>query len=299
MPGMSGLEATARIRAMPGERFRTLPIVAFTANALAGTRDMFLANGFNDYLAKPIELVKLNAVVTQWIPREKHRQIPEEKQRLRQNGQISLSPGLRKIKGLQAEAGVLRAIGSEKDYIQVLRTYCKDVASRLPILREAVEEESPDSFTLQVHALKSASAGIGAMDLSQKAARLEEAGRQGDRDILRRDLAPFMEELSDLAQRIHAALEEADQNGLHAAQLGDAAALAVYGTALRLLRQALQGEDIHTADENMAILEGLPLDASSRETVTTIGEHILIAEFKTALRLTETLLQDETSLSCP
>ena len=166
--------------------------MALTANALAGTRDMFLANGFNDYLAKPIELAKLNAVVARWIPREKHRQIPEEKQRLRQGGQITLCPGLRTVRGLQAENGVLCANGSEKDYIQILRTYCQDAASRVPILRDAAAEESLESFTIQIHALKSASAGIAAMDLAKKAARLEEAGRQGDRGRLRRDLDSFI-----------------------------------------------------------------------------------------------------------
>ncbi len=73
MPVMDGVEATRRIRALPGDRAKTLPIVALTANAVAGTRDMLLANGMSDYLAKPIEISKLNEILERWIPREKRR----------------------------------------------------------------------------------------------------------------------------------------------------------------------------------------------------------------------------------
>jgi CheY-like chemotaxis protein len=71
MPGMDGIEAAAAIRALDGARFRTLPIIALTANAIFGMKEMFLANGFSDYLAKPIEITKLDEIMTRWIPQEK------------------------------------------------------------------------------------------------------------------------------------------------------------------------------------------------------------------------------------
>ena len=71
MPGMDGIEATAAIRGLEGERFQKLPIVALTANAISGVNEMFLKNGFNDYLSKPIDTQKLNAILEKWIPKEK------------------------------------------------------------------------------------------------------------------------------------------------------------------------------------------------------------------------------------
>jgi signal transduction histidine kinase/CheY-like chemotaxis protein len=71
MPDMDGIEATARIRALEGEYFSRVPIIALTANAIAGMREMFLDKGFNDYLAKPIEISRLNELIERWIPREK------------------------------------------------------------------------------------------------------------------------------------------------------------------------------------------------------------------------------------
>ncbi|MDR0997344.1 MAG: response regulator [Zoogloeaceae bacterium] len=75
MPEWDGIEATRAIRAMrystDNPRFGQLPIIALTANALAGMREMFLENGFNDFLSKPIELPKLQMMLATWLPKEK------------------------------------------------------------------------------------------------------------------------------------------------------------------------------------------------------------------------------------
>jgi len=73
MPEMDGMEAVAIIRAMENENeyYRDVPIVALTANAISGTREMFLENGFNDFLSKPIDTAKLNSVLEKWLPENK------------------------------------------------------------------------------------------------------------------------------------------------------------------------------------------------------------------------------------
>jgi CheY-like chemotaxis protein len=73
MPGMDGIEAVAAIRALEGEYFKRAPIIALTANALSGMQEMFLSKGFNDYLAKPIEIGKLDAIMEKWTPAEKRK----------------------------------------------------------------------------------------------------------------------------------------------------------------------------------------------------------------------------------
>ncbi|MDR1036022.1 MAG: response regulator [Deltaproteobacteria bacterium] len=71
MPGMDGIETVQVIRAMEEERFATLPVVAFTANALAGMREFFLENGFDDFMAKPIDVEELDRILRKWIPASK------------------------------------------------------------------------------------------------------------------------------------------------------------------------------------------------------------------------------------
>jgi signal transduction histidine kinase/CheY-like chemotaxis protein len=73
MPEMDGVEATLAIRALGEERCRTMPVVALTANAVSGMREMFLENGFNDFLSKPIDVSRLERLLTQWIPAGKRR----------------------------------------------------------------------------------------------------------------------------------------------------------------------------------------------------------------------------------
>ena len=70
MPEMDGIEATARIRALG----KQVPIVALTANAVVGMREVFLEKGFNDFLAKPIDVVRMDEILDKWIPKEKNTQ---------------------------------------------------------------------------------------------------------------------------------------------------------------------------------------------------------------------------------
>ncbi|MCL2605523.1 MAG: response regulator [Defluviitaleaceae bacterium] len=70
MPEMDGMEATARIREMGG-KYELLPIVALTANTVQGAREMFLANGFNDFSSKPVNTGELVRVLEKWLPPER------------------------------------------------------------------------------------------------------------------------------------------------------------------------------------------------------------------------------------
>jgi CheY-like chemotaxis protein len=73
MPEMDGIETTRRIRKMGDDDpyYTNVPIIALTANAISGTREMFLENSFNDFLSKPIDTVQLDIVLEKWIPKEK------------------------------------------------------------------------------------------------------------------------------------------------------------------------------------------------------------------------------------
>jgi PleD family two-component response regulator len=79
MPEMDGIEATAAIRAWEAEAMNNekktgrsaVPIIALTANAVSGMKEMFIEKGFNDFLAKPIDISKLDQMLDRWIPKEK------------------------------------------------------------------------------------------------------------------------------------------------------------------------------------------------------------------------------------
>jgi signal transduction histidine kinase/CheY-like chemotaxis protein/ABC-type amino acid transport substrate-binding protein len=69
MPGMDGIETTENIRALP--EGKDVPIIALTANAITGVEEMFIAHGMNGFISKPIERGKLEAALTEWLPKHK------------------------------------------------------------------------------------------------------------------------------------------------------------------------------------------------------------------------------------
>ena len=241
MPGVDGIEATARIRALEGDYFKKVPIIALTANALSGMQEMFLSKGFDDYLAKPIEIAKLNAVIDKWVPREKRlrpdgspfyaREPAEEgpPPAAAEEGPQSEPVTLRSIEGLDAEKGIAMCGGMEAVYTDILAEYCRDIEKRLPFLRETHKRfagipgggaslqpaDSPEirDFVIEVHALKSASASIGAEDLSKKALLLENAGKEGNLELIAAHLEDFIGNLFDLANRIQAFLRQEENTG--------------------------------------------------------------------------------------
>ncbi|MCL2042762.1 MAG: ATP-binding protein [Treponema sp.] len=86
MPEMDGIEATAAIRAWEQGRserasVENVPIIALTANAVSGMREMFLEKGFNDFLTKPIDVSKLDEVLDRWIMQEKKEKSKEKKEK--------------------------------------------------------------------------------------------------------------------------------------------------------------------------------------------------------------------------
>jgi CheY-like chemotaxis protein len=207
MPGMDGIETVAKIRAWEESRGKEsqafperVPIIALTASAVAGMREMFLEKGFDDYLAKPIELSRLNELMEKWIPVEK---------RLRAESYAAPKAAPRSlfaIEGLDAAQGIAMTGGSEAGYREILDVYCQDCESRLKTLRESPDQETLPAFVTNIHALKSASGSVGAGKLSAQAALLEKAGRDGDLAFIEAKLGEFTAELTRLAGDIRSVL---------------------------------------------------------------------------------------------
>jgi signal transduction histidine kinase/CheY-like chemotaxis protein/HPt (histidine-containing phosphotransfer) domain-containing protein len=197
MPEMDGVEAAAAIRAFRGDYFARVPIIALTANAISGMREMFLEKGFNDYLSKPIETQKLKEILNKWIP-------PEKRQSTDSAVEEDAAPVTSRleIEGVDVERGIQTMGGSEQSYRELLEIFREDVLERLDILRETPKKEDLQLFITQAHALKGAAGNIGALSLSADAARLEEAGKRGDIAAIGNELDRFREALIRLAESI-------------------------------------------------------------------------------------------------
>jgi len=207
MPEMDGIEATAAIRKLenrnevPGKNGKQIPIVALTANAVVGMPEMFIENGFNDFLSKPIDVSKLDEILDRWIT-EKERIINNKEQITENKDQILAIPGV------DVQKGVALLRGSLKAYKNILILFCKDVAERLSQLQIMPEADTLPAFIIQVHSLKSVSASIGAQEVSFHAAGLEAAGKAADMAFIREHLPDFTVQLAELEKNIRAVLSE-------------------------------------------------------------------------------------------
>ena len=188
MPEMDGIDTTVAIRAL-GSKYKLLPIIALTANAIGGVKEMFRAEGLDDFLAKPIEMTKLDAILKKWLPKAKQQERAEE---------IVYVEAFFEIPGVNTRKGVQHSGGALEDYHEILAIYAFDSEKRLAEMMKYYKEDDIKSLTICVHAVKSASANIGADNVSDMAAELESACKLGDISYVDTNLQPFLDALVTL-----------------------------------------------------------------------------------------------------
>ena len=207
MPGMDGVETTLRIRGMGRKEpyYKHVPIIALTANAVFGTKEMFLSSGFNDFLSKPIDTTKLNSILEQWLPKEKQKSMAVQSRRAVPLNTYAAAVEI-EIQGLDMKKGIFLSGGTVESFMETLSIFCKDGFEKLKDLKTYLEAKNLDLYTIHVHALKSASANIGAAKLSEKAAALEAAGERKNLEFVELHTPELFGALELLIDRINSAL---------------------------------------------------------------------------------------------
>ncbi len=203
MPEMDGVETTKRIRELGGEHYQTLPIIALTANAVFGVKDMFLANGFNDFLSKPIDTIKLNTILEKWLPKEIQEKAKEEIKTYDEEGDLNK---VIEIDGVDVRRGIAITGGMVKNYLRTLAVFHKDGIQKIKEIKKCLETDNYPLYTTYVHALKSASANIGATEISEIAKALETAGNQEDMKFIKSHNGNFLIALQILLDNINAVI---------------------------------------------------------------------------------------------
>ncbi len=179
MPELDGVETTHIIRRFHTE-YDSVPIIALTANAVSGTKEMFLAEGMNDFVAKPIEMRTILSKLRNWLPKQKIKKVYSVagEETTEEKDIVSVV-----IEGLDT-ASALRLLGTETLFWAVLKDYYQAISRKAKLIKELELKEDWKNYTIEVHALKSASKQVGAMELSEKAARMEKAGNACDGGLI-------------------------------------------------------------------------------------------------------------------
>ncbi|MCR5417524.1 MAG: response regulator [Lachnospiraceae bacterium] len=179
MPGKDGIRTLHEMQAIEGCPNSDTPMICLTANAISGAREKYLAEGFDDYLTKPVSPEALEEMMIKYLPAEKvirYREKESGQERLfdEQTGAMleHLEKGM-----IDAEAGMKNS-GSADSYLSLLKVFYESIDEKAKELQRFIEEKDYKNYTIKVHALKSSARIIGATDLGEKAMKLEEAGKE-------------------------------------------------------------------------------------------------------------------------
>jgi CheY-like chemotaxis protein len=280
MPGMDGIEASERIRAIEDDTgyVKEMPIIALTAVAVSGVKEMFLQNGLNDFLAKPIEVAKLDAILDKWVPRDKRKKYVKQKKE-EKGSQIT-------IDGIDTNVGLAMTGGLVDTYMKVLDIFYKDCIEKMEEIEKALEGNDIYLYTTYVHAMKSASANVGALEVSELAKNLETAGKNEDVVFIKENNGEFFQHIKNILKSLAVVLNKTGEASQEE-QTDDTAKLT---EDLTILKNALDEMDMSTIDAMVADLEALKWSSATKSAISEISHSIIMFEYDTATELIDKLL---------
>ncbi|MDR1481022.1 MAG: response regulator [Synergistaceae bacterium] len=299
MPEMDGIQATAAIRGLGGgnEYFRGLPIVALTANAISGQKDIFLQNGMDDFLAKPIETQHLDQILRKWINEEKQIEVKEGEPAEAPPVPAAKGDEAPKIPGVNVSLGIKQIGGSVAVYRDILSDFCADANEITEKIKDDLRDCNFDLYAIHVHAMKGASKSIGATEFSEFAARMEEAGKNRDIDMMRERTGSLLENLDTLVRGIYDSVlaegrdDPADANGAdNEEKAGEERSDDILRLELDALKSALINLDIETVNGMLLGYVTMKLDSETRSAVSDIERHILMFEYEKAVEFIDEML---------
>ena len=191
MPEMDGIETLERAKGLTDSQCKDTPIIALTANAISGVREMFIGKGFTDYLSKPVDSKELEKMLQKYLPPEKV--LPaDEVERLKgekvESEVESNNYALRITNyalNIDVDLGMQYCGGMEEMYKEFIKMFCDRKEETQKKLQDAFDAENWKDYTTFIHALKSGSLSVGGKILSEQAKELEMAGHENRIDYIK------------------------------------------------------------------------------------------------------------------
>ena len=242
MPDKDGIETLKELKALPDCPNADTPTVCLTANAISGARETYLAAGFDDYLTKPVEPDKLEEMLLRMLPKEKVRYSGNSEE-------AAVSPtGLPEFVFGISEINVsegLRHCGGEEIYLQTLAAYAESVTGQCDEIERCRSIGDTGNMTIKIHAIKSTSRVIGAMEIGSLAEKLEAAGHAEDKEFLEAHTEELLTRCRSVGEQLLPLLNNDDLPLIPEDELQE---------AFTLIREFLSVEDLESA---MQIIDGL------------------------------------------
>ena len=211
MPGIDGVETTKQIRGLG----YTEPIVALTANAVSGQSEMFMQNGFDEFISKPLDVRHLDNILNKFIRDKQPRYVINTARnnfsdvhsiRNEKFDAVKLNLLEKRIEGLDIAKGLKKFNDDVEFYLKLLRVFSSGIRSKIDIIKNACEENLTN-YKINVHGIKGTSFDIFAFQIGEEAALLEKAAASGDMAFINKHNPPFIEAVTALISNIEAMQE--------------------------------------------------------------------------------------------
>ncbi|MCR5650693.1 MAG: response regulator [Lachnospiraceae bacterium] len=203
MPGMKGDEVLKKLRRLDSPNKDTICVI-LTADAVAGAREKYLKQGFDDYISKPVSGPSLERLIMKLLPKEKLLE-PGEKKKTKDTAagtRKKFMSLLGKTEEIDLDAALANA-GNEETLIHITESFVRTGSENLKLLEKLLDDRNIEDFTVRVHAVKSSAKIMGDDDLSKKALNLEELGNKKDLKGIRAAFDDFMSDYETLVGKLH------------------------------------------------------------------------------------------------
>ena len=213
MPEMDGIETLHAMQSMADNKSKGKPCIALTANAISGVKKIYLNEGFNDYLSKPVNPEKLEDMIRRYLPQDyiEENWQDDESEDSEEESNSEILEKLRAIEGIDANAALANC-GTAEILQNAVKNFYNSIEAKRDELESFFKNEDWKNYCTKVHALKSSSRLIGAMDMSQKAAYLEEKSEHSEVDEIRANHSALMELYGSFKEKLAAIVKEEESD---------------------------------------------------------------------------------------
>ena len=215
MPDPDGIETLKLIRSDEASLNKETPAIVLTANAIAGSRQIYMDAGFSDYLTKPINSGLLEETVRNHLPKEK---IISEDSAYKEDALASdaadaaaegygaheneIRARMTAIEGLDYDMAISNAGDSEELLSVIVDEIANEYTDRISRMKGFIKDKDYKGYEIEAHALKGLMATIGVMGLSERARKHEKAAEERNAAFIEEDAESFLAEYEELCRRI-------------------------------------------------------------------------------------------------
>lgn len=281
MPDLDGIETLNRMRQLTDSQCEGTPVIALTANAITGAKEMYLSKGFDAFLSKPIVPERLERLIMEMLPEKLVvLDVAETGENLTPENVLSAIPKefLPTVEGIDWDYGLLhlkdaqllkdtvidfyRTIDSEADYLE----------QQYSVIDES--EEALNKYRIKVHAMKSSAALIGAAPLSGVARLLEYAARDGILEVIHSVTPVFLTDWRSYKEKLQVCMPQEKKQ--------DIEDMSVIVGLLERLQFAMEEMDIDVSDEIMDELRRYEYAGEVQSLVDELGTAVVNLDSNTA-----------------